>query len=154
MLITIILSLAVYTCMVVSSKLRKPVAIIGSIIMTIYCIVGSIFPMDKLFVEYPIRVAVLNFIPCTAYLVGLAMFTPIKIFCNSKDNSLRNISEHPQEGPIPPPHKLPPELKRAVPIPPHEMHLPKPPKPPKPPHERQLKALKLYKKARHRKLHH
>lgn len=107
MFLVIIIALVTYTCMIVSNKLRKPVAISGTVIMIVYCIIGSAFPLDKLFEKFPIKISILVFIPCTLYLIGLAIYTPI-------------ASRH--HGP-PPKHRLSPP---PPPLPPLKYHEPPP----------------------------
>jgi len=111
MFITIIIALATYTTMIVSNKLRNPVAITGTVFMLVYCIVGSVFPLDKFFQKFPIKIAILIFIPCTIYLIGLAIYTPITIkhSLKNKGNSMPGPPLPPVPPPIPPmppPHKV------------------------------------------------
>ncbi len=108
MFITIIIALATYTAMMVSNKLRNPVAIIGTVIMLVYCIVGSVFPLDKFFQKFPIKIAILIFIPCTIYLIGLAVYKPIEIKHSLKNKNRRNLMPGPPLPPVHPPIPKPP----------------------------------------------
>lgn len=129
MLLIVIMALVTYTCMVVSNKLRKPVAIIGTVIMLVYCIAGSIFPIDKVFEKFPVKTAILIFIPCTVYLIGLAIYISVKEINFQKDK-LENPGLPLLKHPVPPPplggHIIPPPPEGHVP-PPSEGHIPPPP---------------------------